>query len=347
MATSNDGRGAATATLAQRVRARLVATGAWLASLLPEGLVLRAADGAGILWYRLAPERAAQARRNFARVSEYLVERGLAGPRLAAAARDPRALESLVRAAFRNNARYYVELTRLPRWDARMYRERVLVETPDVVEEAFAGDRAVIFLGLHFGAVELPGLYLASRTGRPTTAPMETLGDPALQSWFARTRSRVGVRIVSLREARRELTAALRRGEAVGLIADRDVTGGGLQVPFFGAPAPMPIGPALLAIESGAPIYVAGMRREGIGRYRGRLARVEIPAEGSRRERVAAIVTGIAAAFEEAISHAPEQWWATFFPIWPDMEQGAADPEASTAGATDGAPMPDPDGDAS
>ena len=332
MATTDDGRRAARATPVQRVRARLVAAGAWLASLLPEGLVLRAADGAGVLWYRLSPDRAAQARRNLARVSTYLVEHGLAGPRVAAAARDPRALESLVRAAFRNNARYYVELTRVPRWDARMFRERVLVETPEVVEEAFSGDRPVIFLGLHFGAVELPGLYLANRTGRRTTAPMETLADPALQAWFASTRSRVGVRIVGLREARRELTAALRRGEAVGLIADRDITGGGLQVPFFGAPAPMPIGPALLAIESGAPIYVAAMRREGIGRYRGRLARVDVPAEGSRRERVTGIVTAVAAAFEEAISHAPEQWWATFFPIWPDIEPAATEERASTAG---------------
>ncbi len=330
MAQTGDSR----ATTAQRMRARLVAVAAWLASLLPEGLVLRAADAAGIVWYRLAPERAAQARRNFGRVSTYLVERGLAGPRVAAAARDPAALESLVKAAFRNAARYYAELTRVPRWDHRMFRDRVLIETPDVVEEAFQGGRPVIFLGLHFGAVELPGLYLAGRTGRPTTAPMETLADPALQKWFASTRSRVGVRIVTLREARRELMAALRRGEAVGLIADRDITGGGLPVPFFGAPAALPIGPALLAIESGAPIYVAAMRREGIGRYRGRLARVEVPAEGTRRERVAALVAAIAAAFEEAIAHAPEQWWATFFPIWPDLEAAvAATPEPAPDGS--------------
>ena len=301
-----------------------MAFGAWLASLLPEGLAFRAADAAGILWYRLAPARAAQARRNFARVSAYLVERGMANPRIADAAADPRALDALVRAAFRNAARYHVELTRVPRWDAAMFRNRVLVETPEVVEEAFADGRPVIFLGLHFGAIELPGIYLADRTGRPTTAPMETLADPALQAWFARTRSRVGVRIVGLREARRELTAALARNETVGLIADRDITGGGLQVPFFGAPAPLPIGPALLAVESGAPIYVAAARREGIGRYRGRLTHVPLPAEGTRRERVAGIVTAVAGAFEEAISHAPEQWWATFFPIWPDLEAAAA-----------------------
>ena len=34
-------------------------------------------------------------------------------------------------------------------------------------------------------------------------------------------------------------------------------------------------------------------------------------------------MTGLAAAFEELIADAPEQWWAVFFPIWPDLEAGA------------------------
>ena len=72
---------------------------------------------------------------------------------------------------------------------------------------------------------------------------METVGDPALEDWFVRTRSAFGVRIVSLREAPR-LSAALKRGEHVGLVADRDITGGGVEVPSSRAPAPVPVEPA-------------------------------------------------------------------------------------------------------
>ena len=46
-----------------------------------------------------------------------------------------------------------------------------------------------------------------------------------------------GLRIVGLREARRELTSALRGGESVGLVGDRDLTGGGMLTELFGAPA--------------------------------------------------------------------------------------------------------------
>jgi lauroyl/myristoyl acyltransferase len=178
----------------------------------------------------------------------------------------------------------------------------------------------MIFVGLHFGAIELPGLYFVNRTGMTATVPMETIPDPELQRYFVRTRGKVGLRIVGLREARRELTAALRRGEPVGLVGDRDLTGGGLEVPFFGARAKLPIGPGLLAIESGAPVYVVAVRRAGPGRYRGRLRPIEIPAEGDRRVRLTATLERLARAFEEAVADAPDQWWAVFFPMWPDIE---------------------------
>jgi hypothetical protein len=48
---------------------------------------------------------------------------------------------------------------------------------------------------------------------------------------------------------------------------------------------------------------------------------------------VTAALTGLAAAFERAVAVAPEQWWAVFFPIWPDLEAGLAPtpaPEAAT-----------------
>ena len=148
---------------------------------------------------------------------------------------------------------------------------------------------------------------------------METLDDPELQEWFVRTRGAAGVRIVGLREARRELTAALRAGTYVGLVGDRDLTGGGTLTELFGAPARLPLGPALLAIETGAPAYVSAVRRTTPGRYIGRLERIDVPADGSRRERATAATASIARAFERVIEDAPEQWWAVFFPIWPDL----------------------------
>ena len=314
------------------LRSRGLIAASWLACHLPEGPLMRLADLAGDAWYRLAPARAAQARRNLARVAEGLDATGRGSAAVRAAAQDPRALERLVRAAFRHSARYYLEVARTPALVGEDLGKRLVIETPDLVDEAFAAGRPVIFVGLHFGAIELPALYLASRVGG-AVAPMETVDDAGLQDWFVRTRGAAGVRIVGLREARRELLNALRDGASVGLVGDRDLTGGGLPVSLFGAPANLPLGPAMLAVESGAPLYVVGVRRTGIGRYRGGVEPVSVPSEGSRRERVTATMAGLSAAFERVVATAPEQWWAVFFPIWPDLETRhapTAAPEAVT-----------------
>ena len=124
------------------------------------------------------------------------------------------------------------------------------------------------------------------------------------------------------RRAGRSLEA-LRDGIPVGLVGDRDLTGGGTEIPLFGAPARMPMGPAMLAVESGVPIYGMTVRRAGGGHYRGKLIPIDVPADGTRRERVTTTMTRLAAAFEDLIADAPDQWWAIFFPIWPDLEAEA------------------------
>jgi len=199
---------------------------------------------------------------------------------------------------------------------------RLLLDTPDLVAETVVPGKAVLFVGLHFGSLELAIIYLAFRVGR-TMAPMETIDDPGMQKYFERTRGVAGIELVGLREARRALLDALRDGIPVGIAGDRDLTGGGTPIPLFGAPSMLPMGPAMLAVESGAPVYGMTVRRIGGGRYRGRLIPIEIPAEGTRRERVTTTMTNLAAAFEDLIADAPDQWWAIFFPIWPDLETAA------------------------
>ena len=52
--------------------------------------------------------------------------------------------------------------------------------------------------------------------------------------------------------------------------------------------------------------------------------------------------TDIARAFERVVTDAPEQWWAIFFPIWPDLEAEEAleIPDATTAPGAPETPTP-------
>jgi phosphatidylinositol dimannoside acyltransferase len=99
-------------------------------------------------------------------------------------------------------------------------------------------------------------------------------------------------------------------------------------VKLFGAPARLPLGPAILALESGAPAWLIATRRVGKNEYRSRIERIEVPASAaageSRRERAMAFLDAEARAFERAVADAPDQWWTSFFPIWDDIPAAPA-----------------------
>jgi lauroyl/myristoyl acyltransferase len=287
---------------------------------LPERPLWRIADFAGGISYRVSASRRDRARRNLRRIVEWMATNGQGAETYRRAASDPKLLEEVVRSAFRNHARYYVEMARAPRCNSRWVSERMIVETPAEAETLLGGRRALILVGMHFGAIEMPGFYAVSRLGE-IVAPMEAVANVRIQRYIFSTRATIGTRIVSLEAAGPELLGALRRNEPVGLVADRDITGGGIEVDMFGFKTRIPAGPALLAAETGAPIYVATVRRAGSGRYLGKVLPLATPEGSSRRERSRSMAREEARAFEHMIIDAPEQWLALFHPIWPDLEQ--------------------------
>ncbi len=311
------------ATAAQRLRARFVAALSRIVRSLPEGPVDTIGDRIGDIWLRVAPGRASLARRNLQRVIRYLAANGLGGPEVADAATDGAALERLLHATFRQTIRYYLDVARLPGRRPGDVDERLQLETPDAVSRAFGPEAPILLAAMHYGEIEFPAMLAAIRTGRPVMAPMETVDDPALQDWIRRTRSSAGIEVVPLRDARKTLLTALADGQTVGLIGDRNVAGGVIDVSFFGATAPLPMGPALLAVESGRPLYLAAVRRAAGRRYLGRLERVEVAVGGTRRQRIEATMANLATAMERAIALAPEQWWSLLSPIWPDLDPRA------------------------
>ena len=313
------------------LRGRVLIAATRLLAALPEPPVDAAADSLGELWYRLAPARAAQARANLRRVCEGLAATGRGTAKVRRAATDDRELERLVRACFRHTVRYYVEVARASRYTVQDAFTRMAIETPDEVRDAFQSGRQVIIAGMHYGAIELPVIFISASVGHKVMAPMETLPDPAVAAWFTETRSRVGVKIVPLANARRAMLDALHSGESVGMVNDRDLLGGGLLVPFFGHPAPIPPGCALLSLETGVPIFAAACRRIKGGSYVGHVVEVRPPGDGPKRQRLTELTANIAAAFEEILADAPEQWWGAAHPIWPDLVPGATAPEPEPA----------------
>jgi len=314
--------------VAERAAAGVLSAMSWLVCHLPEPPLRGIAEAVGIAWYVVAPGRRGQARRNLRRVAETLAADGRASPRVRAAAASRLALERLVLTAFRHLGRYYLEVARAPAFARERVSDRLEDRSGGIFASLVAAGRGtgerpghgVILVGLHLGALEFPS-YLLTEAGIRMTAPMEVLDNAALQGYFVRTRTHEGLRLIPQEGSRGELVAAIERGESVGLISDRVVRGRGTPAMLFGHPVRFPVGAALLAMETGAPVHAAAVWRVRGSRYAGRMVPLETPTEGERPERIRAYLERQAAAFESFIAEAPEQWWSVFFPIWPDLEE--------------------------
>ncbi|HEX7491558.1 MAG TPA: lysophospholipid acyltransferase family protein [Candidatus Limnocylindrales bacterium] len=289
---------------------------------LPERLAWSLAGFAGAISYRLSASRRDRARRSLRRITEWAATNERGPEYVRAAATDPKALEALVRKSFVHHVLSYVEMARAPRFTPAWVNDRLVVENMAEVDEWMVPGRAFILVGMHFGAIEVPAIFAVSRLQR-IVSPMESISNARIQRYIYETRDTVGIRIIGLDQPGPDLLATLRRNEAVGLVADRMISGGGVEVELFGATTKIPAGPVLLAAETGAQIYVSAVRRVGRGRYRGGVRQLELAEGASRRERSRAMAREEARAFEEIIVEAPEQWLSLFFPIWPDLEQTA------------------------
>jgi lauroyl/myristoyl acyltransferase len=290
---------------------RAAIAGLTMLSYLPESLLLLLARAWGVVGPSVQRARARQGAINLARV--YTFRDG--------SAPSPRAIARGVQQLFEHHARFYIESARAPRHARSIIATRITLEDELAVAAAFTPTAgSAIFLAAHFGAIELPGSILADRSGRTPIAPMEEIANPVLQSWMLRVRGAgLGLRIIPAKGAAQAMSSELASGGIVGMVGDRNVIGTGVPVTLFGFPARLPISPALLAVESGARLYVAAVVREARGRYTGYLREVAIPDEGDRMARTRAALGGIAHAFEELIVKAPEQWWTLFYPIWDDL----------------------------
>ena len=180
-----------------------------------------------------------------------------------------------------------------------------------------AEGRGVILALPHLGNWDAAGAWLAAR-GHALTVVAEPVEPPELFDWFAGERRALGMDVVPLGpDAIIEVLRAIGEGRVVCLVSDRDLTGDGIPIEFFGEPTTMPGGPALVALRTGAPLLPVGTYFGPGARHFIRI-RPPVPAErrGRLRDDVQRVTQDLAYCFEELIGAAPDQW-LMMQPMWP------------------------------
>jgi phosphatidylinositol dimannoside acyltransferase len=220
-------------------------------------------------------------------------------------------LDGLLRAGLRSYARYWLEAFRLPVLSREQRLRRFRLGGEETLAEAVAAGTGAVVALPHAGNWDVAGAWVAAK-GWPITTVAERLRPEGLYERFLAFREGLGIRIIPLNGGQRPplelLEEALKEGHVVPLLADRDLSARGIEVEFFGGRTRMPAGPAILALRTGAPLFVADMwyeRDAACARLHGPLP---LPTEGGLDQRVRTLTQQIADRLAAGIAANPADW---------------------------------------
>lgn len=163
---------------------------------------------------------------------------------------------SILRGAFVNMGRHLGEFSQFPKYETEADAYRLVrFENRDIVMDALATGRGVLFLTGHFGAWELKPFCLRLSGAPPVNFLVRRIDNPRVEALANAYRSRHGNRAIDKRSAARPVLAALGRGESVGILADLNtLENEGVFVDFFGTPASTTGGLATFALRTDAVV---------------------------------------------------------------------------------------------
>ncbi len=295
-------------------------------------LVPAASAVGGTLGPRLMPEKAAMLARHLERVEGVggvggADPAGEDGPAGRPAGRSRRS--ATVGVGFGSYARYWVESFRLPSVGLRRLDRGFSFVGYEHIEAVRASGVGPILVLPHLGGWEWAAAWLGRVAEVPVTAVVERLEPDDVFEWFEDLRSSWGVEVVPLGpDAFGRIVRAVRDRHIVCLLADRDIGDTGVDVDFFGETTTLPVGPAVVASRTGAPllptaVFFSGSQR--ICRVGAPIDAAAVLAEASSaadgrplrgRDRYRALTQRMATELERLIEQAPEQWHL-LEPNWP------------------------------
>jgi phosphatidylinositol dimannoside acyltransferase len=224
-------------------------------------------------------------------------------------------LRQLSRAGMRSYLRYWVEAFRLP----VMPQQRILSGMRVTGHEQAAlghlrSGRGVIFALPHMGNVDQAAAWMMTRGVGQICVVAERLKPESLFRQFVAYRESLGMEVVPHTGGPspvRVMMQRLRAGRLVCIVADRDLSNGGVEVMLFGEKARVGAGPAALALQTGAALMPVTLWFEGSGwraHIHPQVLAPEPEAHATRKERLASMTQQLVTAWETGIADHPEDW---------------------------------------
>jgi KDO2-lipid IV(A) lauroyltransferase len=222
---------------------------------------------------------------------------------------------------FRNFGKYLAEFFRFRLFDTNFFEKHVAIKGKHHIDEALEGGNGCIVLSAHLSNWEF-GAAALRRIGRyPVNIVAERHTYAKANELFMRERAYMDINVIPADHAPRQALKALRDNEVVCVLGDRDPTVQGITIDFFDRPCRFPQGPARFAIATGAAVVPGFVLRRTNDSFTIEFKPpIEIPREGTKREKVRQITQAYAHVIEDAIRWHPEEW-TVFYRVWEEEWQ--------------------------
>jgi KDO2-lipid IV(A) lauroyltransferase len=298
----------------EKLAVRAYAATAWVVAHIP-GPISRWVIGTGSqAGYVFWPTKRRWSNENFARVA------GLPPD-------DPR-VRRLALGAYREYARYLVEIMHLESQSADEAGAKVVQADLDHIEEVWRSSQGgLIFVLGHVGNNEAVAAAVAGR-GWPINVVADDSSFPEMFERFRGLREAWGVHVIPWRNLR-EIYAVLRRREMLALLIDWGYRDDGIPVKLFGSWTTLPAGPATLAAKTSSRILPVAIRRTRDDLFHVSYAPV-IEVSSAAPADLQRATQAVADALADTVAAAPQQWYS-FKPMWPSTPEEAAELEARAA----------------
>jgi len=191
-------------------------------------------------------------------------------------------------------------------------KEKFILEGEENLKYALSQGKGVIGLCAHFGNFTLMGIGLTSR-GYPYALIVRPADESRVEGYFQKWRDRLGYDSIPAfprSTAVRRSLGALRQNKILALFADQNKAKGGVFVDFFGRPAGTVLGPAVMALRTGAPIVPIFNVRQGANKHKviiGLPIKLEI--SGNQEKDILVVTAKITKVIEEFVRKYPTHWW--------------------------------------
>ena len=289
-----------------------------LINALPRGIVLPAAAAVGNVAYDLAgPKR-------------HVIHENLAHPM----GLEPgdRRVRAAARRAFRNYAKYLVDMMRIGELSPDAAADLVHIENVEVLDQAHADGKGVLVCTIHVGGMDLIGPGLKLRGERMHVVADDTTYG-RLFDHLSATRARQGIFVIGWRNLR-GLFKVLRENGNLVLFCDGGYRRGDVPVEFCGEATTFPIGPATLSAKTGAPLLPVWCRRDADERFDAR-GLPFVTCSSTAPGEIYRATQAVADALGQVIADDPGQWYM-FRPVWPQTDADRAQARAALAAARRG-----------